>query len=231
MHGTNSILDTQRTLSEQLATLSHDVVELKPRSTLVHVGDVPENLYFIRSGWVYRFQLLADGRRQIFSFYTVGDLVAPCLLKSPRSYYSLAALTEGQALVVNSDRLFRAMAADPLLMDAMFALIAFHQRYIDERMVELGRLTAYERVCVLIARLASRLQNSATTLQVPLTRDLISDALGITSVHASRTLKVLEDEGVVRWDRQSLQVLDLHRIKDAVPRGFNVHSEALPFLI
>lgn len=141
------------------------------------------------------------------------------------------AITSGEALMIPRQAMVKGMAENQELLEAVLQMIAFQQRYMDERMVELGRLTAYERVCVLIARLASRLNHMGEDTLVPLTRDLISDALGITSVHTSRTLKLLEDQGVVRWDRQSLQVLDLQKVKDAVPRGFHVHSEMPPHLI
>lgn len=215
-------------LLEGMAT---DEVQLKTRANLIHSGDTCENLYYLRSGWVYRYQLLSDGRKQIFCFFTAGDLVSPSLLFSAYSHYSVATLVAGTALVIHRDALLTAMTHEPVAMTAIMKMMAYWQRYMDERMVELGRLTAYERMCVLICRLANRLSPTNHVIKVPLTRDLISDALGITPVHVSRTLKVLEDENAVCWTRQGLEILDLDKIRAAVPRNFMVHGTEQPFLL
>lgn len=218
-------------LNELLETLTCDIISFKARATLIHAGEMCERLYMLRSGWVHRFQLLPDGRKQIFCFFTAGDLVSPSLIPTPYSHFTISALVEEEALVIDRAALIAAMAEDPSAMEAVLAALAYRQRYVDERMVELGRLTAYERMCVLICRLANKLTPTNHILQVPLTRDLISDALGITSVHVSRTLKTLEDEGLVRWNRQALEILDLAKIRAATPRSFMVQGADSPYLL
>ena len=226
MHANRTVTDD---LAGKLASMARSGIKLRTRATLVHAGDRPSDLYLLKSGWLFRYQLLADGRRQIFCFFTPGELVAPNLIFSPVCHFSIGALTPAEVLPIDRAMLFEAMNRDVSFRDMLFSLLAVRTRFMDERMIELGRLTALERMCVLIARLAAKVTvSSDDRFEVPLTRELVSDALGLTPVHVSRTLKVLEQDGAVRWRRTVLEIVDLQKIYTNVPRNFAVHGGDQP---
>lgn len=226
LHANRTVPDD---LAGKLASMARSGIKLRTRATLVHAGDRPSDLYLLKSGWLFRYQLLADGRRQIFCFFTPGELVAPNLIFSPTCHFSIGALTPAEVLPIDRAMLFEAMNRDASFRDMLFSLLAVRTRFMDERMIELGRLTALERMCVLIARLAAKVMApSDDRFEVPLTRELVSDALGLTPVHVSRTLKVLEQDGAVRWRRTVLEIVDLQKIYANVPRNFAVHGGDQP---
>lgn len=216
-------------ITGKLTSLARPAIKLRTRATLVHAGDRPTDLHLLKSGWLFRYQLLADGRRQIFCFFTPGELVTPNLIFSPVCHSSIGALTTAEVLPIDRALLIDAMERDAPFKDMLFSLLAVRTRFMDERMIELGRLTALERMCVLIARLAAKVMApSDDRFEVPLTRELVSDALGLTPVHVSRTLKVLEQDGAVRWWRTVLEIVDLQKIYANVPRNFAVHGGEQP---
>ena len=226
LHANRTVTDD---LAGKLASMARPGTKLRTRATLVHAGDRPGDLYLLKSGWLFRYQLLADGRRQIFCFFTPGELVAPNLIFSPVCHFSIGALTPSEVLPIDRAMLFDAMARDASFRDMLLSLLAVRMRFMDERMIELGRLTALERMCVLIARLAAKVMApSDDRFEVPLARELVSDALGLTPVHVSRTLKVLEQEGAVRWRRTVLEIVDLQKVYANVPRNFAVHGGDQP---
>ena len=64
---------------------------------------------------------------------------------------------------------------------------------LGDHVVRLGRQTAYERLVHLILELHGRLQAidmvDGDSFAVPLTQDMLADALGLSVVHINRTLQ------------------------------------------
>jgi CRP/FNR family transcriptional regulator len=88
-------------------------------------------------------------------------------------------------------------------------------------MLLLGRKTAREKVATFIEMLArrSRDPNAAVEhhqLTMPMTRDQISNYLGLTLETVSRQLNALKKDGVIRLiDRRNFEVLNLAALHDA----------------
>jgi CRP-like cAMP-binding protein len=77
----------------------------------------------------------------------------------------------------------------------------------------IGRRSAESRVAYLLAELYTRLRQRKMTTDntcvLPLTQEHLADALGLSTVHVSRMLRVLNDDGLARLDRGHLTILDL----------------------
>ncbi len=171
-----------------------------------------DHLYTVQNGWIMLYTLLKDGRRQINEFCMAGAFIG-CQsdLTGPMAY-SAQALTDVTVCVLpraGIDALFRRMPE----MAVRFACIAAKsQENAFATLASVGRGSARERVAHLLADLESRSQehrsNAQGPLPLPLTQEHIGDALGLTSVHVSRTLKGLREDNIVSVQGRSLQVLD-----------------------
>lgn len=211
-------------LEAALAPLASGERRYSARSIIWHTGDQISDLLLVRSGWAFRYNLLFDGRRQIFSIFTTGDIVSPQLLNSPVVRYSLQTVTEMEALTIPISAMNNAMSRDARISDMVTRLHHQQHVYYDERLIELGRLNALEKVCAFLMRLLRKMENldlhPENTYEIPITREIISDTLGLTPVHVSRTMKQLESEGVVTWVRRSLRVRDMDRLKSFLPKFY-----------
>jgi CRP-like cAMP-binding protein len=151
---------------------------------------------FVLAGWVSESVILPDGRRQIIAFALPGDRVAP-----PEKGMEGAFLTAGRTGVLPSTG-----AGNPT--DA--ALGAEEQMRLRQLVVRLGRCSAYERTAHLLLDLHERLLRvglaDATAFHLPLTQEVLADALGLSIVHVNRTLQQLRREGrlVLRGSQATL---------------------------
>lgn len=199
------------------------------RTILWHAGDHAPDILLIKEGWCFRYNLLFDGRRQIFTLFTGGDLVSPRLIMMPQVSYSLQTIDRMTALTVKRDRLREALLKDENAREVFDRICYTQHVYYDQRMVELGRLNATEKICALLLRLVEKMDalglGDNGTYKVPITREIISDLLGLTSVHVSRTMSVLQDEGAIQWDRGELQIFDLEKIRQALPKFYPAMTE------
>ena len=81
--------------------------------------------------------------------------------------------------------------------------------------------SAYERVGHLLLELLVRLKSAGLTenmsFEIPLTQELIADALGLTTVHVNRTIRALREDKLISVEGKIMTVLDfeaLSRLSD-----------------
>jgi CRP-like cAMP-binding protein len=169
-----------------------------PGEQLIAEGTVLQKPRFVVSGWACRQRLMPDGRRQIFSFMLPGDPVGVRHRPSLSTSVALTALETVDATPLlevvrrgGAPGLTRAMAASELMEDALLL----------DHTVRLGRLTAFERVAHFLLELQHRLEvigmGDHQRFPLPLTQEILADALGLSIVHVNRTLQQLRRSGLI----------------------------------
>jgi CRP-like cAMP-binding protein len=81
-----------------------------------------------------------------------------------------------------------------------------------ELMVGIGRRSAYSRMAHLFCELIERMRAvglaSDHEIELPLTQTEIADALGLSTVHANRTLQQLRAAGLIKLTRHRLTAMN-----------------------
>jgi CRP-like cAMP-binding protein len=192
-------------------------------SDLVTQGDVIGEGHVILEGCAASYKTLPDGRRQVLTFYTPGDLLGLLAPVSPHATSGIVALTDLAFSGFQRDLLLDVMKESPRLAAALAWSAAREQEILAEHLVSVGRRSARERVAHLILELWARLRVRGLTnghaFSIPLTQATIADTLGLSVVHVNRTLRGLETSGMVTVRRDKVSVDDLTRLQDAA--GFD----------
>ncbi|MFW5661316.1 MAG: Crp/Fnr family transcriptional regulator [Oceanicaulis sp.] len=182
------------------------------RQTLVQPGAPFDKVWWVEHGWATRKRRLPDGTVQIVNFLLPGEFFDLQGLVGGRCDHAVLALTD---LAV-----FEAPAADvrtlvsdrPRLRDALIWSGVAEAAILREHVVQIGRQPALRRVAFLIASLRRRqalsAEDESDTLEQALGHDVIADALGLSRVHVSRTLKQLRDTGLIEIAAGRIRVID-----------------------
>ena len=236
---TNALIEklTRRDIvsDSELAALA-EVLD-PPRKVDAHVDIVLEHAYtehsiLLLEGFTARYSTLADGRRQITEINVAGDFVdlhsllmkqmdhgvvtlCPCIIAhAPHS--RLRKLTEEHG------HLTRLLWLDTII-DA-----AIHRQWL----VAMGRRSGLGHLAHLVCELFTRLSavglNDGQTFHMPLTQTVLSDALGLSTVHVNRLIAELRREGLVRWTNPQIEILDwprLAQIAEFDPTYLRLHSQ------
>lgn len=167
-------------------------------------------LYTIIEGWAYTYSLLADGRRQILTYHTKGDLLTIPTLTRAGVKASVRCLTEVRACQFDAEKMREVLQSAPQLNKGLFEYLGEQKRQCDFRLIELGALTAEEAIAALILSITRRARQSgeeAGEIRFPLRLAEIADTVGITEVHAGRIVRNLEKKGAIaRRDSASMFV-------------------------
>jgi len=176
-------------------------IRVAKNKDVVIAGNPYDFFYANHDGWLFRYKILHKGGRQIVDFVLPGDIFAlqACLFKS--SLYSIATVTPSVLSVIPFDKVDDVFEHDPTLSKLIFWSAACEAARFAEHITDAGRRSAYERVSHLLLELFFRLKAVGLTdgmsFHTPLTQELIGDALGLTTIHVNRTLRLLREDHLI----------------------------------
>jgi CRP/FNR family transcriptional regulator, anaerobic regulatory protein len=187
------------------------------RATILRAGEEQDLIYRLRSGWVCRSRMLADGRRQILGVSVPGDLVGLTTMLFARSLDSLTCLTRTAVNVVDQAQLWELAASNPDLALFLLFQLANARRRQDNWLVGLGQCTAEERLAAMLLDARERLRIRGLlgkgAFRLPLTQQDIGDYLGMTPVHVNRVLARLRRSGTIAVKRHVVLLRDIEALE------------------
>lgn len=179
---------------------------------LMHEGQTSQSAYILASGWGYSYKLMTQGRRQIVGFQVPGDILGLRALLFRASDHNIVLLTGVEVSEVVALDLTSTFARNPKLAFAVLWSASRDEAMVLEHMVGLGRRTAAERTAHFFLELGARLKlvgmGDSTGYSCPLNQCLLADALGMSIVHVSRTLRDLREGGLMSFRRGRVQFDD-----------------------
>jgi CRP-like cAMP-binding protein len=215
-----------------LASLEENPQPHCPDVQLYHEGDAANAFHTVLEGWLYAYRALQDGTRQVLDIYVPGDVIGLREFAFSHRLAGVVALTPGQLCEFPKSRLTQVFRQSPTLSNLFFAIAAREQAVLMERLVNLGRRSAVQRLAHLTLELYLRLQRTNEFddhhFMMPIPQHVLGDALGLSAVHVSRTFTELREQGLMIREGMEIYIPDLKRLKSFA--GFSPHylEEMLP---
>lgn len=205
---------------EMLAkALTKRVRVIPPRHDIISEGDRPRFVNVILDGWAQRYKQLADGRRQILSFFVAGDLCDTNVFILRKMDHSLSTVTQVKLAEISQFEFQEIMENSPRISQALWWSELVTVATQREWTTNIGQRTAYERIahlfCEIFMRLRTIGQTDANGCEFPMTQAEIAEATGLTQVHVNRTIQDLRRNQLIELRGRRLQVLDLGRLEKA----------------
>lgn len=195
-----------------LKKLEDKKIEYKQGERIRGKGDGFEDIYIMHSGWAYVSSKLDRGIRSIFDIRMEGDFVGIAELSFDRRLYDFYALEDTVVCPFPKKYLDDVLGKSDNLRDTFFTMLSREQAIAYERMISLGRRTATEKIahfiCELSLRIGMKGMKANKEFLFPMRQEHIADILGMTSVHVSRTMKMLKNNNYIDYDRTSMRIVD-----------------------
>src|SRR3954465_9447877 len=219
---------------EALASLPVQVRSLQADEDVVREGDVPSVCCLLLDGFMHRYKVLPDGKRQLLALHTPGDMPDLQSLMLRHLDHSLAASVPSQAAFIPHEALRELMRRFPTLTELFWRDTLIDAAIFREWIVALGQRSALSHLAHLLCEVFTRLravglaQDHACSL--PLTQTELGDACGLSSVHVNRTLQELRGEGLIEFHHGRLTILDWARLQEVAqfdPAYLYLHDPAM----
>jgi CRP-like cAMP-binding protein len=185
---------------------------------IVRDGDRPSECNLLLEGFVCRYKVTANGRRQILSFQFPGDIFDTQSFILEEMDHSIAALTLCRVGVIPHTTMRTITEKYPRLARALWKETLMDAAVFREWVVSVGRRSAYERIAHLMCEVFARLEvvrlTRGNAVDWPMTQTEIGDALGLSPVHVNRTLQALRGDGLITLRNSTLVIRDWERLKE-----------------
>lgn len=189
---------------------------LRAGHEIVSEGRPCTSVFVLIEGIAIRYRILRDGQRQILSVILPGDFVGVPSCFFETALYSIKTLTPAVILPIPVSRIMGLLETHPRVAARLFLAFASDPAVYAERLITVGRRTATERVAHFLLELFTRLRMiglaDQQSYRLPITQEMISDALGLSIPYVNRVLHVLRDDGLVRIKDQQVIIEDMDEL-------------------
>lgn len=160
--------------------------------------------YTLYSGWVAISKSLPDGKCQIMRFALPGDFIGFQADMSGPMTLAATAITNVELCAFPRSRMMNMFVERPQLGARMAQMNARYMELCQHHLLAAGQRSAIERMAFLMMELFFRVQrvgnmvpgSTEDGIAWPLAQLQIGQAIGLTPVHVSRTLKELRAQGL-----------------------------------
>jgi CRP-like cAMP-binding protein len=183
------------------------------RRDLVVDGYEYRKLCFVEAGFAARYKLLRNGKRQIVNLVLPGDVVGLPGSFLEKARYSVLALTDLKMQVCPIHDFVQLCYKRPQFGLAL-SWLAVHEAIVSaEHIIDTGRRTPLERLAHFLLEMYSRLEMvglaAQASFELPLSQEVMSDALGLSTPHLNRTLGRLRAEGLIMVSNHHMTLVDI----------------------
>ena len=194
------------------------------RDAIAEVRRVPADEVIIRAGeelnvslllidgWLARTKDLAGGERQVTQLHVAGDFADLHGFALKRLDHDVTTMSDCRIAVAPHEKIREFTEKHPRLGRIYWFCTNVDAAIQRELTLSLGQRSAISRMAHLFCELYVRLNVVGRTrddgYELPLTQRELSECLGLTVVHANRTLQELRRRGLVELENRHLKILD-----------------------
>lgn len=170
---------------------------LPPRFPIFHAGDQARDFFIVVEGVVRLFRLEADGDEVTIGVFRDGQSFAEAAIFMERRFpVSAETVSETRLIRIDAGLIVERIKADPALALAMLASMSTHLKQLVEEVALLRTPTARNRVAKFLLQWCEAGDDVSAQFDLPYSKTLIAQRLGITRESLSRAFVNLRSDGV-----------------------------------
>ena len=189
-----------------------EVRNIRADELVIRSGEELNSSVLLLEGWLARSKDLAGGERQVTELHVAGDFADLHGFTLKRLDHDVLALSDCRVALVPHERIREITEEFPRLGRVFWFSTNVDAAITRELALSLGQRTAISRMAHLFCELYVRLdvvgKAKRDAYEFPLTQRELSECLGLTVVHANRTLQELRRRGLVELENRQLKILD-----------------------
>jgi len=190
---------------------------IKAGDVIFEEGSIAPYAFTLYSGWVKLYKTLKNGKRQILRISLPGDFIGFQEHLTAPMTYSAEAISDVSLCAFSRDKLNELFAKKPEFSGRMLNMAASYMALCQHYMLSVGSKTSKARVAFLLLDVWYRSQIDHTlpqenTIEFPLSQMDIAETIGITQVHANRTLNELKKSGYIDYTKKTLTILEFDKL-------------------
>jgi CRP-like cAMP-binding protein len=213
-----SFVDLSASDAAAISNLTTNARKVEARVDLECEGEEPRGIHILMSGIICRYKMLSTGQRRIITFLLPGELCDAHVRVLRRMDHSLATMSACEVATVSPAIVAQLEDEHPNIFRGLACASFVFESILREQIANIGGREAEQRLGHLFCELYYRMKiiglAEDNSFHLPLTQTDLADAIGVTAIHANRTLQALRKESFLRFNGRRLTILDLPRLEE-----------------
>jgi len=170
-------------------------------------------------GFSLRQKLTSSGDRHISAVNIAGDALNTSAMFLNEIDYEVVPIPGAMVAVIPREAAVALFRDRPAIFAAVFSWLLVDASIAREWLLNVSRRPSRARVahflCEHAARMTGRGLVEHKTIDLGITQDQLSDVLGLTAVHINRTLRAIEEDGLISRHGRSYEIRDITALQEA----------------
>ncbi|MEO9570837.1 MAG: Crp/Fnr family transcriptional regulator [Polaribacter sp.] len=194
---------------------------IKKGETLFKEGERLKGIFCIKDGICKVSKMSENGRNQIISLVTKGDLLGErSLISDEASNLKAVALNEMQVCFIPKEEILKDLSKNPTFSMSVLKEMAKTLKQADNIIVDMAQKTVKQRLAETLLNLHSRFGTSIEdTINIHLSREDIANIIGTATESAIRLLSDLKKKKIIEFKGKDISILN-HNELDKIAQGF-----------
>ena len=209
----NFIVDAKQILN--LSDLCKDKKEksFKKKSEIFSEGDVPQNVYYVKSGHVKIFKSHPDGKELIISLANANDFFGFEPILDGTNYTDSAIAIQDSVLTVIPKRDFLTLLQSPDVSASFISLLSKKVTEKENQLVNLAYNSVRQRTAAALLK-ALQLKDNKDNIQI--SRDDLARMGGTASESVIRVLSDFKEEGLIEVEGGKIRIISQPKLEKVV---------------
>ena len=184
---------------------------------LFHEGEKAAGFFYVTAGEIRVFKMDEQGREMEVVRISSGGFLAEAVIFASEKYPLFAqAAVDSEVLYFPRDRILTHLHEGAALGELFIRLLARKCMVLNQKIESLGLLTVRQRIARFLLERCSGENICVVTLESK--KGEIAKSLGTINETLSRTLKQLQEDGIISVDGPIINILDCTRLRAEVHR-------------
>ena len=194
---------------------------IKKGDSIFDEGERLKGVFCIKDGVCKVSKMSENGRNQIISLVTKGDLLGErSLISDEASNLKAVALNDMEVCFIPKEEIMKDLSKNPDFSMSVLKDMANTLKQADNVIVDMAQKTVKQRLAETLLKLQDKFgTNSENTINVHLSREDIANIIGTATESAIRLLSDLKKKKIIEFKGKDISIINRNEL-DKIAQGF-----------
>lgn len=191
----------------------HQVKQFSNKEVIAFSGERVEKAMLLLEGKLQGEMLDFSGNRLKIEEIEPPQMVAAAFLYGPQSVFpvNLSALSEGKLLVIFRKDFTQMLSKEPRVLNNYLNIVSGKAQFLTQKITFLSFKTIKEKIAFFLLQ---QLTNDSSMVKIDQNQTELAGLMGVARPSLARTIGEMESDGIIKWERSQVIVLN--------PKGLNL---------
>lgn len=208
------IRDAQKVLNLKDLCKDKKVKQYKKKAEIFSEGDIPQSVYYIKTGDVKTFKSHQDGKELITDLYKVNDFFGfEPILEGTDYHDSAVAMQDSEIIVIPKNDFLTLLYSHPDVASGFISLLCRKVAEKEKQLLNLAYSSVRQRTADALLKV-TQLKDQKDKINI--SRDDLAKIVGTASESVIRVLSDFKDEGLIEIESGKIRVLQPAKLEKIV---------------